>query len=69
MFEHGSPAMQRNISEGIANTARLAPDFFRACVPTTDVRHVQCFFIDTKADPPTIRRDPDTRPNAEALYP
>ena len=48
---------------------RIAPDFFRACVPTTDVKHVQCFFIDTKADPPTIRRDPDTRPNAEALGP
>ena len=52
---------------GIANTVRLASNFFRSCVPVPSETKVTCFFIDTKADPPTIRRDPDTRPNRVAV--
>ena len=65
--EHGSPEMQRYVGAGIANTVRLASNFFRSCVPVPSETKVTCFFIDTKADPPTIRRDPDTRPNRVAV--
>jgi hypothetical protein len=58
--------MRRNLET--SETARLAPDFFRTCIASDDRRHWFCFFVDTKKDPPTIRRDPDTRPNNEAVH-
>ena len=65
VFERGTPEMQRNL--GTANTRRLGPDFFRTCIAADDRTKAFCFFVDTKADPPTVRRDPDTRPNALAI--
>jgi hypothetical protein len=67
VFNHGTAEMRRNLET--ANTARLASDFFRTCIAADDRMHSFCFFVDTKADPPTIRRDPDTRPNKEAAQP
>ncbi|MFL5895470.1 MAG: hypothetical protein ACJ76Z_10190 [Thermoleophilaceae bacterium] len=65
VFSHGNPEMRRNLDS--ANTSRLAPNFFRTCIARDDRRRAFCFFVDTKADPPTIRRDPDSRPNSPAV--
>jgi hypothetical protein len=66
VFTRGTPEMRRNLET--ANTVRLAPGFFRTCIAADDRRHSFCFFVDTKKDPPTIRRDPDTRSNSEAVH-
>jgi len=65
VFNHGSAEMRRNLET--ADTVRLSAGFFRTCIAADDRRHAFCFFVDTKKDPPTIRRDPDTRPNNEAV--
>jgi hypothetical protein len=57
--------MRRNLET--ANTTRLSADFFRTCIAADNRQRAFCFFVDTKADPPTIRRDPDSRPNATAV--
>ena len=67
VFDHGSPEMRRNLDT--ANTVRVSPGFFRTCIASDNRLHFWCFFVDTKADPPTIRRDPDARPNSEAISP
>jgi hypothetical protein len=64
VFNHGTQEMRRNLET--ANTARLSSNFFRTCIAADDRMHSFCFFVDTKKDPPTIRRDPDMRSNAEA---
>jgi hypothetical protein len=60
---HGTADQQEKVAAGIANTVRLAPGFFRSCIPTKDFHRSTCFFIDAKKDPPTIKRDPDMRNN------
>lgn len=65
VLTRGTPEMKRNLET--ANTARLSSDFFRTCIAHDDRRKAFCFFVDTKADPPTIKRDPDSRPNARAV--
>jgi hypothetical protein len=65
VFNHGTPEMQRNLET--ANTARLSSNFFRTCIAADDRKRAFCFFVDTKADPPTLRRDPDARPNSAAV--
>ena len=65
VFEKGTPEMQRNL--GTANTVRLGEGFFRTCIAADDRTRAFCFFVDTKADPTELRRDPDTRPNAVAI--
>jgi hypothetical protein len=65
VMSRGTPEMRRNLET--ANTARLSSDFFRTCIAADDRRRAFCFFGDTKADPPTIKRDPDTRPNSLAV--
>jgi hypothetical protein len=65
VLTRGTPEMKRNLET--ANTARLSADFFRTCIAADDRRKAFCFFVDTKADPPTIKRDPDARPNSVAV--
>jgi hypothetical protein len=65
VFAQGTPEMQRNLET--ANTARLAANFFRTCIAADDRRRAFCFFVDTSVKPPTLRRDPDTRPNSRAV--
>lgn len=65
VFERGTAEMRRNL--GTANTVRLGDNFFRTCIAADDRTRAFCFFVDTKADPPKVRRDPDTRPNAVAV--
>jgi hypothetical protein len=65
---HGTQEMQDKVDAGIANSARLAPNFFRLCIPTNDLHRANCFFVDTSVDPPTIRRDPDMRNNADQVH-
>jgi hypothetical protein len=65
VFTHGSKEMQRNLET--ANSVRLAEGFFRTCIAADDRRRSFCFFVDTKKDPPALRRDPDTRANSEAV--
>jgi hypothetical protein len=66
VLTRGTPEMKRNLET--ANTTRLSADFFRTCVAQDNRRKAFCFFVDTKADPPTIKRDTDSRPNSVA-YP
>jgi hypothetical protein len=65
VLSRGTAEMKRNLET--ANTARLSSNFFRTCIARDDRRSAFCFFVDTKADPPTIRRDPDSRPNSEVV--
>lgn len=65
VLRHGTPEMQRNLET--ANTVRLATNFFRTCIAADDRRKAFCFFVDTKASPPVLRRDPDSRPNSPAV--
>ena len=67
VLNHGSAEMKRNLET--ADTIRLSSNFFRTCIAADDRRHAFCFFVDTKADPPKLRRDPDTRPNSEVTHP
>jgi hypothetical protein len=66
VFDHGTAEMRRNLET--ANTARLAPNFFRTCIAADNRRRYFCFFVDTKKDPPAIHRDPDSRLNSEAVH-
>jgi hypothetical protein len=66
VLEHGTPEMQRNLDT--ANTVRVSPGFFRTCILRDNRLHDWCFFVDTKKDPPVLRRDPDSRPNSEAIH-
>jgi hypothetical protein len=65
VMSRGTPEMRRNLET--ANTTRLSADFFRTCIAADNRRRAFCFFVDTKADPPVVRRDPDTRPNSAAV--
>ena len=62
VMNHGSPEMQRNLET--ANTARLSSNFFRTCIANDHRTRYWCFFVDTKADPPKLTRDTDSRPNS-----
>jgi hypothetical protein len=62
VMNHGNAEMKRNLET--ANTARLASNFFRTCISNDHRTRYWCFFVDTKADPAKLTRDPDTRPNS-----
>ena len=62
------PDVRANLEAGAANTTRLQEDgYFRNCVPYEDRVRQFCFFVDTKTDPPTVRRDPSTLNNNDFL--
>jgi hypothetical protein len=62
VLNNGNAEMRRNLET--ANTARLASNFFRTCIANDHRTKYWCFFVDTKADPPKLTRDTDTRPNS-----
>jgi hypothetical protein len=55
--------IRRNVDS--ANTVRISRDFFRTCIAYDDRSRAYCVFVDTKADPPQLRRDLSQRPNYE----
>lgn len=55
--------IQRNAQ--IANTIRLAEGYFRSCINYDERERVWCVFIDVRAEPPTVKRDPSTIPNQD----
>ena len=62
------PDVKENLDAGAANTVRLAEDgYFRNCVPYGDRSRHFCFFVDTKTDPPTVRKDPSTLNNNDFI--
>jgi hypothetical protein len=62
------PDVRANLDAGASNTVRLQEDgYFRNCVPYEDRSRHFCFFVDTKTDPPTVRRDPSTLNNNDFL--
>jgi hypothetical protein len=65
VLAHGDRELRENL--GGANTVRLAEGYFRTCVPSARRDRAHCFFVDTHANPPTVRPDPDQRPNSEAI--
>src|SRR5205085_10306481 len=66
VLNHGVPEMQRNLDT--ANTVRVASGLFRTCILSDNRLHNWCFYVNTKDDPPVLRRDPDSRPNSEAIH-
>jgi hypothetical protein len=56
------PEIRRNIDT--LNTHGTDEDgFFRMCIAYDDRTRAYCMFVDAKREPPTVRRDGDTRPN------
>jgi hypothetical protein len=58
---HGSDEVVRNLDT--ANTYRLGEGYFRTCVALDDRRRAWCVFVDTRAEPPAVRPDPNPAPN------
>lgn len=56
---------KRNL--GSANLIRLADGSFRTCVSADDRSRALCLFVDVNREPPLVRRDQSTEPNAEWL--
>jgi hypothetical protein len=57
-----APAYRKHLGE--ASTIRLAPDYYRTCVPGDSSRHRLCLFVDTSQSPPGITLDTAIEPNA-----
>jgi hypothetical protein len=67
VLAHGSAEEKRNVALGKADTVRLAKGYFRTCIPRDDGRRAFCYFVDTKKDPPEIKRDPSQIPNDKSF--
>lgn len=65
VLANGSDEYRRNL--GSANLIRLGEGYFRTCVSADDRNRALCLFVDTSSDPPVVRRDRSTEPNAEWL--
>ena len=55
------PEIQRNIE--IVNTDRLEESYFRMCINYDERDRAWCVFVNVKAEPPTVVRDPSEVPN------
>jgi hypothetical protein len=55
------PEIQRNLE--IVNTDRLEEGFFRMCINYDERDRAWCVFVNVKAEPPTVVRDPSEVPN------
>jgi hypothetical protein len=44
---------------------RLDEDYYRACLPSGDVRRALCMFVDTRTAPARVREDTDRTPNRD----
>jgi hypothetical protein len=58
---HAPREIQRNIE--IANTDRLEEGLFRMCINYDERDRAWCVFVNVKAEPPTVVRDPSELPN------
>jgi hypothetical protein len=59
---HGTEELRRNVEA--SDMARLAPGYFRACVPHDDRDRWTCFFLDSRdEDDTSLVRDPSALPN------
>jgi hypothetical protein len=47
----------------VVDARRLAPDFYRACVPGSDPRRPLCLLVDTDQRPAGVSLDPSRTPN------
>lgn len=54
--------LHRNLET--ANTIRLGEGYFRTCIARDDRRRFTCLLVDTREDPPSVRRDPSGESNA-----
>ncbi|HEX6388644.1 MAG TPA: hypothetical protein VFZ89_04345 [Solirubrobacteraceae bacterium] len=61
-FQRHAP-VQFRAGIGHEDVLELGPDLFRTCIPGADPSKHLCVFVDTAHDPPTVREDPDERPN------
>jgi hypothetical protein len=48
-----------------ADALRLDEHYYRACLPTGDVRRALCVFVDTSRRPAGVKQDTDRTPNRE----
>ena len=55
------PEIQRNLE--IVNTDRLEEGLFRMCINYDERDRAWCVFVNVKAEPPTVVRDPSEVPN------
>ncbi len=44
---------------------RIDEHYYRACLPTGDVRRALCVFVDTSSEPARVREDTDRTPNRD----
>ncbi len=64
VLRYGDRELITNLAS--ANTVALADRYFRTCIRRRSGRFV-CLLVDTSRDPPRVVRDPDDRPNPEAI--
>src|SRR5436305_1081472 len=66
---HGPAEIRAAAAADDINTHPLQEDgFFRMCVPYVDARKQFCMYVDANRKPPTVRHDPDSRPN-QVVFP
>lgn len=66
---HGPAEIRQAASQDDINTHPLQEDgLFRMCVPYQDARKQFCMYVDANKRPPSVRRDPDSRPN-QVIFP
>lgn len=58
----GDEELRRNIET--ANTIRLGEGYFRTCIARDDRRRFVCLLVNTKPEPPDVKRDPSAVPNS-----
>lgn len=67
-FVHNAPARFRP-GIGRESVFKAGPDLFRTCIPGPDADRNLCVFVDTSGPLPTVREDPDERPNSVVAGP
>jgi hypothetical protein len=67
-FGHNAPARFRP-GIGHENVFKAGPGLFRTCIPGPDPDRNLCVFVNTAGPLPTVREDPDERPNSVVAGP
>ena len=67
VLAHGTAEERRNLDT--AHTHRVEEGVFRTCLARDDRRRASCFHVDTRTQPPRLRRDPSPAPNQERFGP
>jgi hypothetical protein len=67
---HGPPDVKRNARAANINSYELGDQhgLFRMCIPYDDPTRAYCMFVDAGKRPPTVRPDPDSRPNGKLFH-